>query len=156
MVQVAETLGSVAANFRADMAEKIATFPLLSIRATAVCALYHGALMARRRSNERKGPTRFAPILRLLANSKSMCGKSYIPADECGDDVELTANLLPAYCRETQARWFNTWRLFNISPSEELECTNRETYTQKDIHKQKEADCTNRRRYTQKDIHRKN
>ena len=64
MDYVAFILGSVAANFRADMAEKTSTFPLLSIRSTAVCALYHGALLARKRSNQRRGPIRPGALLR--------------------------------------------------------------------------------------------
>ena len=68
---------------------------LLTKHAIATCTLFRLLLTSQ------KPPTtlilRFGPTLRLLANLKGECGKQYTPPEQCGADVELAANRLPAY-----------------------------------------------------------
>ena len=42
------------------------------------------------------------PIFRLLATASGTARKQYLPADACGEDVELTANCMPASWRRKQ------------------------------------------------------
>ena len=41
-------------------------------------------------------------MFRLLANASGTARKQYLPADACGEDVELAANSMPAYWRRMQ------------------------------------------------------
>ena len=67
----------------------------LSKHTLATCTLFRLLLISQ------KPPKtiilRCGATLRLLANFKGDCGKRYTPQDECGADVELAANRLPAY-----------------------------------------------------------
>ena len=38
-----------------------------------------------------------APVFRLLANAEGTSRKQYLSHEQCGEDVELTANRMPAY-----------------------------------------------------------
>ena len=94
---VTEVLSTIATSFVQALTDRAVSNLQLSAHSLASCALYHGALLLRQPKGGRTGPTRIGPMLRLLANSRDMCGKSYMPQDLCGEDVELATNRLPAY-----------------------------------------------------------
>lgn len=63
-------------------------------------ALYRHILVITQ--TKRQGPMLLGPIFRLLSNSLGHRGKQYLPEDQCGEDVELTANRMPAYWTRMQ------------------------------------------------------
>jgi len=67
----------------------------------ATCALYRHLLIANA-PKPKCAPLPLGPALRLLANAGGSRGKQYLPQNLCGDDVELTANGMPAYWRRLQ------------------------------------------------------
>ena len=72
----------------------------LSKHSLAMLALYRHILVITQ--TKRQGPMLLGPIFRLMSNSLGHRGKQYLPEDQCGEDVELTANRMPAYWREMQ------------------------------------------------------
>ena len=72
----------------------------LSKHSLAMLALYRHILAITQ--TKRQGPMLLGPIFRLMSNSLGHRGKQYLPEDQCGEDVELTANRMPAYWREMQ------------------------------------------------------
>ena len=42
------------------------------------------------------------PIFRMLANAEGTSRKQYLPQEQCGEDVELAANRMPAYWTRLQ------------------------------------------------------
>lgn len=72
----------------------------LSKRALASLSLYHHILVALQK--RKRGPMLLGPVFRLLANAEGARGKRYLSEDQCGKDVELTANRMPAYWRRMQ------------------------------------------------------
>jgi hypothetical protein len=72
----------------------------LSPPALATLALYHHILVAAMK--KRNKPLLQGPMFRLLANASGTARKQYLPVDACGEDVELTANCMPAYWRRLE------------------------------------------------------
>jgi len=72
----------------------------LSKHTLAMLALYRHILAITQ--TKRQGPMLLGPIFRLMSNSLGHRCKQYLPEDQCGEDVELTANRMPAYWREMQ------------------------------------------------------
>ena len=66
----------------------------------AVLALYHGILITWKKKNT--GPMVLGPIFRMLANAEGTSRKQYLPQEQCGEDVELAANRMPAYWTRLQ------------------------------------------------------
>ena len=89
------------ADFVQDLRDNAVTAFSLSARALASLALYRHILIAAQK--QRKGPMILGPIVRLLANAHGAARKQYLPEDLCGEDVELTANRMPAYWRRLQS-----------------------------------------------------
>jgi hypothetical protein len=73
----------------------------LSPHALASLALYRHILVAAKEKQKRR-PLLQGPIFRLLANASGTARKLYLPVDAVGEDVELTANSMPAYWRRMQ------------------------------------------------------
>ena len=63
-------------------------------------ALYHRILIAWKKKS--RGPMFLGPIFRLLANAEGTSRKRYLAENECGEDVELAANRMPAYWTRLQ------------------------------------------------------
>ena len=82
------------ADFVQDLRDNAATALSLSARALASLALYRHILIAAKK--KRNGPMILGPIVRLLANANGAARKQYLPEAFCGEDVELTANRMPA------------------------------------------------------------
>ena len=61
----------------------------------AVLALYYGILIAWKKKNT--DPMRLGPVFRMLANAEGSSRKQYLPQEQCGEDVVLAANRMPAY-----------------------------------------------------------
>ena len=40
---------------------------------------------------------RLGPVFRMLANAEGSSRKQYLPQEQCGEDVVLAANRMPAY-----------------------------------------------------------
>ena len=89
------------ADFVQDLRDNAVTGLSLSARALASLALYRHILI--KAQKHRKGPMILGPIVRLLANANGAARKQYLPEDLCGEDVELTANRMPAYWRRLQS-----------------------------------------------------
>ena len=66
----------------------------------AVLALYHRILITWKKKNT--APMVMGPMFRMLANAEGTSRKQYLPQDQCGEDVELAANRMPAYWRRMQ------------------------------------------------------
>ena len=66
----------------------------------AVLALYHRILITWKKKNT--APMVMAPMFRMLANAEGTSRKQYLPQDQCGEDVELAANRMPAYWTRMQ------------------------------------------------------
>ena len=94
-------LDTAAADFMQDLRDSAVTALSLSASALASLALYRHILIGARK--KRRGPMVLGPIVRLLANAGGAARKQYLPEDRCGDDVELTANRMPAYWRRLQS-----------------------------------------------------
>ena len=89
---VEEFLHDVPADLRTGFARSKHTL--------AALALYHRILTIRQAKI--RGPMSCGPVLRLLANAAGTNRKPYLPADQCGKDVELAANRMPAYWTRLQ------------------------------------------------------
>ena len=87
-------------DFLEDFSSNGVTLPAMSKRTFATMALYHRILITWKKKNS--GPIFLGPMLRMLANAEGVSRKQYLPADQCGEDVELTANRMPAYWRRLQ------------------------------------------------------
>ena len=61
----------------------------------AVLALYYGILISWKKKNT--DPMRLGPVFRMLANAEGSSRKQYLPQEQCGEDVVLAANRMPAY-----------------------------------------------------------
>ena len=66
----------------------------------AVLALYHRILITWKKKNT--APMVMGPMFRMLANAEGTSRKQYLPQDQCGEDVELAANRMPAYWTRMQ------------------------------------------------------
>ena len=66
----------------------------------AVLALYHRFLITWKKKST--GPMKTGPVLRILANVGGNSRKQYLPQNQCGENVELAANCMPAYYRRMQ------------------------------------------------------
>jgi len=95
-------LETAVADFVQDLQDNALTGLSLSARALASLALYRHILVAAEKGKKPHGPLLLGPIFRLLANAKGEALKQYLPKDKCGEDVELTANCMPAYWRRMQ------------------------------------------------------
>ena len=84
---VNEFLEELHANVRID--------PPRSKHTLAVLALYYGILIAWKKKNT--DPMRLGPVFRMLANAEGSSRKQYLPQEQCGEDVVLAANQMPAY-----------------------------------------------------------
>ena len=97
MSQIFET---AVEGFVADLRANKVTGLVLSKRAWAALALYRQilihALQPKRQLHMLMGP-----ICRLLANASGAGKEQYLPADKCGENVELAANCMPAYWKRT-------------------------------------------------------
>ena len=98
---LSEIFDTAVADFVQDLRDNAVTALSLSARALASLALYRHILIAAQK--QRKGPMILGPIVRLLANANGAARKQYLPEDLCGEDVELTANRMPAYWRRLQS-----------------------------------------------------
>ena len=68
----------------------------------AVLALYHRILITWKKKNT--APMVMGPMFRMLANAEGTSRKQYLPQDQCGEDVELAANRMPAYWTRMQKK----------------------------------------------------
>ena len=66
----------------------------------AVLALYHRILITWKKKNT--APMVMGAMFRMLANAEGTSRKQYLPQDQCGEDVELAANRMPAYWTRMQ------------------------------------------------------
>ena len=85
-----------------DIATNGVTLHAMSKRTFATIALYH--LILTTWKTKTSGHILLAPMLRMLANAEGTSRKPYRPEDQCGEDVELAANLMPAYYRRLHGR----------------------------------------------------
>ena len=85
-----------------DIATNGVTLHAMSKRTFATIALYH--LILTTWKTKTSGHIFLAPMLRMLANAEGTSRKPYRPEDQCGEDVELAANLMPAYYRRLHGR----------------------------------------------------
>ena len=85
-----------------DIATNGVTLQAMSQRTFATIALYH--LILTTWKTKTSGHILLAPMLRMLANAEGTSRKPYRPEDQCGEDVELAANLMPAYYRRLHGR----------------------------------------------------
>ena len=92
MSQIFET---AVEGFVADLRANKVTGLVLSKRAWAALALYRQILIHALQP-KRQLPLLMGPIFKLLANASGTSKKQYLPADKCGEDVELAANRMPA------------------------------------------------------------
>ena len=72
----------------------------MSKHTLAVLALYHRILITWKKKNT--APMVLGPMFRMLANAEGTSRKQYLPQDQCGEDVELAANRMPAYWTRMQ------------------------------------------------------
>ena len=72
----------------------------MSKHTLAVLALYHRILITWKKKNT--APMVMGPMFRMLANAEGTSRKQYLPQDQCGEDVELAANRMPAYWTRMQ------------------------------------------------------
>ena len=87
-------------EFVQDVSGNTLTRLALSKHTVAVLALYHRILITWQ--TKRRGPMFLGPVFRMLANSEGTSRKQYLPEDQCGEDVELAANRMPAYWTRLQ------------------------------------------------------
>ena len=62
----------------------------------AACALQHG-LLRKHAPKVKRAEVRDAPILRKHCNAMGKLGKSYLPAEQVGESLELATNKFPAF-----------------------------------------------------------
>ena len=97
---VQEQLQQIVEDFMADVQHHCVMQTLASsfaLHMVAACALQHG-LFRKHAPKVKREEVRDAPILRKHWNLMGKLGKSYLPADRCGElPSELAANKLPAY-----------------------------------------------------------
>ena len=96
MTQIFDTIVTV---FVQDLREN-AVKHALSAGALASLALYRYILSSTK--EKRRGPMLLGPMIRLHSNAHDHRGKTYLPQEMCGEDVELAANRIPAYWTRLQ------------------------------------------------------
>ena len=87
-------------EFLQDVSGNTLTRLALSKHTLAVLALYHRILIVWKKKS--RGPMYLGPIFRMLANAEDTSRKQYLPQEQCGEDVELAANRMPAYWTRIQ------------------------------------------------------
>ena len=87
-------------EFLQDVSGNTLTRLALSKHTLAVLALYHRILIVWKKKS--RGPMFLGPIFRMLANAEGTNRKQYLPQEQCGEDVELAANRMPAYWTRLQ------------------------------------------------------
>ena len=88
-------------EFLEELHAKVRTGSPRSKHTLAVLALYYGILITWKKKNT--GPMRLGPVFRMLANAEGTTRKQYLPQEQCGEDVELAANRMPAYWKRMRS-----------------------------------------------------
>ena len=87
-------------EFLQELHANVGTGPRRSKHTLAALALYHRILIIWKKKCT--GPMHHGPVLRMLGNTSGRMRKQYLSQEQCGEDVELAANRMPAYWRRMQ------------------------------------------------------